>query len=147
MRWKVAAAIVIVFLLWGCDLRYGTVEANFQLSQGSRLPKWFQIPTNYTRQDLTMTETIYNSFSGQLIVKMVLVGPGPEHKIISEKIGSMRMHPLSTQAGYDKYPLYSIITVDGMSEVFEQRRPEAIEYISDDPKYTSFLKQEKGSGQ
>ena len=140
MLLKLALLLITTLSFWGCDPRYGMIESNFQLAQESRLPKWFQIPSNYSRNDVTMSITTYSTASGKIVAKMVVRGPRPEHKVLSEKIGTKRMHPLSQQLGYDKYPLYSIISVDGIDEVFEQRRPEAIFYISDDPKLTSGLK-------
>jgi hypothetical protein len=41
------------------------------------------------------------------------------------------------EGGYAIYPKYVIITIDGQEEVFEQRKPEDILYVSDDPKITS----------
>ena len=143
MLWKAVLTIITAISFCGCDPRYGMVDSNFQLAQESRLPKWFQVPSSYSRKDLTMDITIYVTPYEGIIAKMVLRGPGPEHKVLSEKVGPKIMHPLTEQQGYDKYPLYAIITVDGVEEVFEQRRPEAIFYISDDPKYTSALKQQK----
>jgi len=140
---KVAVIIMFTIVSLGCDPQYGMIDSNFRLAQESRLPKWFQIPSNYSRNDLTMDITFYTHPSGKIIVKMVVRGPGPERKVLSEKIGSERRHPLTEQQSYTEYPHYSIITVDGVEEVFEQRRPEDIEYISDDPKYTSVLKQQK----
>jgi hypothetical protein len=49
----------------------------------------------------------------------------------------MKMHPITEQQGYDKYPLYSIVSIDGIEEVFEQIRPEPFLHITDDPKLTS----------
>ena len=143
MLWKLSLIFITVISFCGCDPRYGMIEANFQLAQESRLPKWFSLPSNYSRKDVTMDITTYSTPSGEIVAKMVLRGPGPEHKVLSEKVGSKRMHPLTEQQGYAKYPLCSIITVDRIEEVFEQKRPEPIFYISDDPKYTSVLKQQK----
>ena len=74
---------------------------------------------------------------------MVMYGPAPEYKVLMEKVGSDRWHPLTEQQGHDKYPKYSIMTVDGIEEVFEQRQMGDILYVSDDPKFTSVLQGEK----
>lgn len=139
---KVGVTIIVAILFCGCDPRFGMKENELRLSPESRLPRWFQAPPDYTRKDLTMTITTYIATSG-LQSRMVIRGPAPAYKVLSDKIGPKKIHPLTEQQGYDKYPLYAIITVDGVEEVFEQRRPEAIFYISDDPKYTSVLKQQK----
>jgi hypothetical protein len=143
MSRKVIAIIISAIAFWGCDPRYGMVDSNFKIAQESRLPKWFNIPSSLSRQDLTMDITIYVTPYEGIIAKMVLRGPGPEYKVLSEKIGHKRQHPLSEKQNYNEYPHCAIIAVNEVEEVFEQRRPEAIFYVSDDPKYTSVLKQKK----
>ena len=144
-RWAIAWLLIIsATCLIGCDLRYGIIESEFTLSPESRLPKWFVMPAGYARKDLTMTLTFYTHpiFSK---VKMVVRGPAPERKILQKTIGEHRWHPLTVQKGYDKYPSYSIISVDGIEEVFEQKRLEPILYIADDPKLTEAIKQGRRS--
>ena len=141
---KMWAFILLLLLgsifLGGCDPRYGIIESEFTLSPDSRLPKWFTIPDSYTRKDLSMTLTFYtHPFFSK--VKMVVQGPAPERKILLKKIGTHRWHPLTEKQGYDKYPTYSIISVAGVEEVFEQRQLEPILYITDDPKLTEAIKQ------
>ena len=83
-----------------------------------------------------MTITCYVvPFGGK--AQMIIYGPPPERKKLMEKAGKQRWHPLSEKE-YDKqYPNYTIITVDGFAEVFEQRQKGDILYVTDDPKVTA----------
>lgn len=63
--------------------------------------------------------------------------------VLSKMTGFYRYHPDSEKRGITNYPIYVIITVDGIEEVFEHRQIGDIVYITDDPKLTSTLKQEK----
>lgn len=150
---KQGAGVFIIFfisiILAGCDLRYGLEESNFQLSEDSRFPKWFNLQ-DHPRKDLKMTVTFYTHPIFKNKVKMVLYGPLPDRKKLMEKIGDSQWHPFTEQQfkeqkKYGVYPNYSIITVDGIAEVFEQRKQEDILYITDDPQITSILKQSTAS--
>lgn len=125
----------------GCDPRYGFMESQLKLAAESRLPKWFSVPPGYDRKDLTVSIDFFTSPSG-MKVKMALYGPSPERKKLEEKAGASRWHPMTEQKsggkeGYAIFPNYTIISIDGLEEVFEQRRPENILYVTDDPKITS----------
>lgn len=127
----------------GCDPRYGFMESNFQLADDSRLPKWFTIPKGYLRSDLKVTIDSYTSlcpFCNDVVT--TLYGPSPDNKEIMKKAGRQRWHPLSdiryNKYPANKYPNYTIITIDEIEEVFEQRRADNILYITDDPSITSY---------
>lgn len=133
--------ICIIFI--GCDPRYGFMESSFQLADDSRLPKWFVIPKGYSRNDIKVTIDVYTSlcpFCNNTVT--ILHGPLPDNKVIMKKAGKQRWHPLS-DIRYNKYPSnsypnYTIITIDGIDEVFEQRHAGNILYITDDPNITSY---------
>jgi hypothetical protein len=131
----------VVLFSTSCDPKYGFMESDFRLAADSRLPKWFSIPPGLERKDLMLKINFYSSPSGSK-VKMTLYGPPPERKELAEKAGTKRWHPLTEEKLKEKstrlnYPEYSIITVDGQEEVFEQKGREDILYITDDPKTTS----------
>jgi hypothetical protein len=115
---------------------YGLIESNFRLSDASRLPKWFQIPSPYTRKDVSVKITLYSNCPGACS-KITLHGPLPEEKILDEKKGLDTNPPESVKTKWHGFPEYFIIEVDGISEIFEQRKSEAIVYISDDPELIS----------
>lgn len=144
MRRFTPLVLMMIVLLSGCHPLYGFIESEFTLAPESRLPRWFTIPPGYMRKDLTMTITVYTHplFSK---VKIIIRGPAPEYKVLAKEIGTDRWHPLTEQQGYNTYPNYSIISVDEVEEVYEQRRPEPFLHITDDPKLTDVLKQSKTS--
>lgn len=132
-----------------CNPKYGCIESDFQLAPESRLPQWFA-SSSVVRKGLWM-EIVFYSSPGHDNVKMTLYGPG--NKKLMEKIGTQRTHPISEpkkmrdskgNVVYDiAYPRYIIISVDNFEEVFEQRARNDILYVSDDPKLTRDLKQQK----
>lgn len=138
--WTILLVTITVVFLSGCDLRYGFVESEFQLANESRLPKWFVMPPNYTRKDLTMTVTYYTFDKTKIVIR----GPAPDYKVLMEKVGTDRWHPLTKQRGYE-YPHYVIVSVDNIEEIFEHKKMEPVVYITDDPKVTSVLKQQAPS--
>lgn len=124
--------VAILTLNIGCHPLYGFVEAEFQLSTESRLPKWIKVPSDYTREDLTVS-LIFYTFKK---VKITVSGPAPEHKVLMVKIGTNRWHPITERKFKEQrsgavYPNYSIITVDGTEEIFEQKGLEPMLYLVD----------------
>jgi hypothetical protein len=133
--------LIMIFLLLSfcsCNPRYGFIESEFRLSPESRLPKWVNMPSGYSRKNLTMAITFYtHPFLNK--VKMVVNGPAPNCKVIDEAIGDQRYHPLTEKQPRDVYPRYIVISVNGIVEVFEHKEMSPILYITDDPKLTSGL--------
>ena len=72
--------------------------------------------------------------------KLVVRGPAPDHKVIQEIATDWRIHPITKEQAWDVYPVYVIHSANGVEEVFEQREPKNILYVSDDPKITAVLK-------
>ena len=128
----VTVIVLLLAVINLCDLF--TVESSFQLASTSALPRWFAFP-NYSRNDLSMEITYYTGGKAKIVVR----GPLPERKILAEKIGTVRWHPMSEPKRNEvtKYPSYDVITVDGVDEIFEQKAPGNILYVCDDPRITS----------
>ena len=143
MIFKVRKLVILIIALLpflsSCDPRYGFVENELELAPESRLPIWFKMPAKYSRSDITVTITTYSSPLG-FKTRIVIHGPAPDFKVLMDKVGTKRMHPYTEQRGYFQYPLYAIISIAGTEEVYEQRRPEPIFYISDDPSLQHALK-------
>lgn len=143
--------ILIVQIMNGCDswaldlIKYGFAESNFELSPESRLPRWFEIPKGLSRNQITMT---IDFFLGEP-VKIKARGPFPLRRIIYKNIGVSKIHP-DTEKSYIegqgfKEPFYIIITIDGVSEIFESREKNSVLHITDDPQITSIIKNNKTS--
>ena len=130
--------LAICLLFIGCDPKCEFIDSKLNLANESRLPKWFPLPPDLSRSDITVTIASYSSWSG-MKARVIARGPAPEYQVLFESIGTLRVHPLTEKLGYDKYPLYSIVNIEGIEEILEQRRPEDIVYISDDIKVTEYI--------
>lgn len=132
-RYYLILSIVLsLFFNSGCDYRYGFIESEFQLSTDSRLPRWIKVEPKYSRSDITVTLTFYTLKK----VKIKVYGTAPDGKLLLEKVGTNQWHPntekkFKERGRYDIYPNYLIITVDGIEEIFEQKKPEPILYVFD----------------
>ena len=139
---KIAMWVSFTFLLLFGTCQLGThprigcfAESNFDLSDESRYPKWFNIPQGYERKDLSVRIYYYAQPFGETNFRTVLIGPPPENRILQKKFGTSEWHPVTKakiDAGLDHYPSYHIVRVDGMAELVEHRKMEPIFYISDD---------------
>ena len=124
--------LIMLLFLAACSPLRGCVESEFQLAPESRLPKWFQIPEGLSRQDVSVTITYYTSGKA----KIILLGPGPDYKVLDEVIGSIRWHPLTEKRGFTKYPRYSYLKVKDIEELIEHRWHGNILYVVDYPEVT-----------
>ncbi len=131
--------IVLLLFMCGCHPKYGFVESEFRLSPDSRLPKWVGIPPGLSRDDLSMTITFYtHPFLKK--VKIVVIGPKPENKVINEVIGDQWYHPLTLNQPRDVFPRYIVVSVDNIKEVFEHKEKGPVFFITDDHQIISELK-------
>ena len=135
----ICLGLALFFLFVACDPKCEFIDSKFNLANESRLPKWFSVPTNHSRTDVTVTIATYSSWSG-MKARVIARGPAPEYQVIFEGVGTLEIHPMTEQLGYDKYPLYSIVNINGIEEILEQQRPEDIVYISDDLKVIEYDK-------
>jgi hypothetical protein len=144
MKSKLFILLLLVFSISACDIfEYGIPESQFILSPESRLPKWVDIPLEYTRTDLTMKIGFYTHLIPFVSkAKMVVRGPAPEHKLIMVIAGNDRFHPQTKKQKWDVYPRHVIISVNGVEEVFEHRQRNNILHVTDDPKLTAVLNKE-----
>lgn len=130
--------VVLLFLLTGCDPRYGFVESKFRLSTDSRLPRFISLPNDIKQNNILVTITIYsNPKSGK--AKVEVFSQSPEHKRLYDKVGNVRTHPLTEKQfkkenRYDIFPNYMIIKINNIEEIFEQRAKDDILYVVGQPK-------------
>ncbi len=136
------AALLLIALWSACTPWVGWwPESNFTLSPDSRFPRWFAIPPGYDRRDLTVKIYYYSPpppFRSN--TKVILLGPPPDRRKLVKKIGHMRWHPSMNKSRNDRgglypeaFPMVTVDTIDGIEEIIEQKGPESILYISDDP--------------
>src|ERR1700730_17747302 len=110
-------------------------ESTFELTSESRLPKWITLPPGLTRADVTITMSYYVKPWGR---SATFILKDKKEKIRTKVYGKMRglgpnqlKHP---PPGFPSgYPSYEVITLNGITEIIEHRKPEPIFYITDDP--------------
>jgi hypothetical protein len=137
--WGVLSAL-ICFATAGCLL-----ESTFNLASDSRLPRWITLPAGLTRADTSLTISYYTTPWGgtaQFILR------DKNKQTIEKKSGEVRCaKPLQLKTpprGFPPgYPNYAVVTVNGVTEILEQKRPEDILYVTDEP---AIWKQYRESG-
>jgi len=124
---------LLLVLIGGCG---AFPESSFKLASESRLPKWFALPPGLSRADVTVTMDNYiNYISSERTPEFELSDANGKKlaAVHGKKQGSA---PISL-IGMDPssgliYPLYEIVTVNGITEVIEHRQMEPIFYVTDD---------------
>jgi hypothetical protein len=110
-------------------------ESTFELARESRLPKWIGLPPGLTRADASITMSYYTMPWGGRTVFILRDAKGQVRtKIRGKNRGlypSQLNHP--PQGFPSGYPLYEVITVNGITDIIEHRKPEPIFYVTDDP--------------
>ena len=103
-------------------------ESTFELAPKSRLPKWFSLPHDLTRGDVTVTMNYYVSPFGDSVTFAML---GPRKQVLQKVSG--HLPPEQHSSGLTRYPVYEAITINGTTDIVEHRRMEPIFYLTDDP--------------
>lgn len=114
----------------GCPI--SSVESQFQLADSSRLPSWYVMTPGLTREDIHITVTFHTQGNVDFEIR------GPKGLLVRET-GKHKWHPLTLERGFVEKPSYSVISVRGFSDIYEQRKPEPLLYIIDDPKLKAML--------
>lgn len=129
-KWQRFFSIGAAFFLSGC------LEASFKLSPESRLPKWFEVPNNVPRSDITITMDSYSTLSGgRYIFKMKEKDSiFNEKKIIVDYRMTKELESKERPLGFHKgYPAYEAVTVNGVTDIIEYRKMEPVFYMTDNP--------------
>jgi hypothetical protein len=113
----------------------GCAESTFELASESRLPKWITLPRGLTRADVSIKMSYYIMPWGSSATFTVQDTKGRTLKEVDGKVRGLE--PLELKhppPGFPPgYPSYEVITVNGITEIIEHRKPEPIVYITDDP--------------
>jgi hypothetical protein len=126
------ALTISCYAMVGCEY---FPESTFELASESRLPKWTTLPTGLTRADVSITMSYYDSLWGS-DVKFIIQDANKQipRKVYGKEKGTGPFHLKHPPEGFPPgYPLYEVITVDGITEIIEHRKMEPIFYITDDP--------------
>jgi hypothetical protein len=116
-------------------------ESTFELARESRLPKWITIPPGLTRDDVSITMSLYDSLWGS-DVKFTLQDKKKKTltKVYGEVKGRGALELKNPPLGFPPgYPAYEVITVNGITDIIEHRKMEPIFYVTDEPAVWSEL--------
>ena len=137
---RLAFVITIVTGMSGC------MESSFVLAPESRLPRWFEVPEGMTRSELKVTMDYYiNSDGREAVFKLYAKD---RFFSVNKVTGVLRgLYPIKLEnppAGFPKgYPSYSVITVNGITDIIEHRKMEPVFYVTDDPSVWKELRVEQ----
>jgi hypothetical protein len=120
---------------------FGCAESMFDLAPDSRLPRWFVLPKGLMRAEVTVHETKYLDHSVFTLYDTTQssLWDSRGHELAQVSAVSQGAISLTKKqnahGGYDgdPYPLYEVLTVNGVTEVLEYKRMEPVFYVSDDP--------------
>src|SRR6266446_4360301 len=127
---KYCVIAIICLPLLGCS---HLPEASFDLAKTSRLPKWFTLPHGVARSDVTVQLDYFPQ--GRVRVRLL---DAAKNKTYAEVKGTLRdSAPLKLKDQRPEfppgYPLYEVVTANGITEIIEHRAMEPVFYITDDP--------------
>jgi hypothetical protein len=125
LRASGAVRPAMLLSLLACSLCTSCVESDFRLSSDSRLPRWFSLPVNFKRSDVTVRITYYTS-SGPRIQLI-----GPRGNVMASVSGTDRRSLETERRSPGEFPSYSFIKVGEIEEVIEHRSPGPILYIAE----------------
>lgn len=132
-RWA-RQVVLAASLLAACSPTRGCVESSFDLAAESHLPRWFA-SAGVPRKQATVTLDYWIGPIGRTATFTLRDHRGRQvARIVGRVQGD---EPLSlvphSDTGANPYPIYEVITANGIAEVIEHRRMEPTFYISDDP--------------
>jgi hypothetical protein len=110
-------------------------ESTFELASESRLPKWITLPPGLTRADVSITMNYYSMPWGGSAIFILRNTKGQIRTKVHGKMRGLGPNQLKNPPpGFPPdYPSYEVVTVNGITEIIEHRKPEPIFYITDDP--------------
>jgi hypothetical protein len=111
-------------------------ESTVELASESRLPKWITLSPGLTRADvsITMSYYIWPWGSSATFILQDTKGKKIRTKVDGKVKGSEPLQLKHPPSGFPPgYPSYEVITVNGIAEIIEHRKPEPTFYITDDP--------------
>lgn len=118
-----------------CGPVRGCPSSSFRLADESRLPAWFSIPDGMRRADVTVTMSYYGPlFGSERSATLVMTDRGGRklEEVVVRKRGSepTTLRPYSGE-GAIPYPMYEILSANGITEIVEHRQQEPFFYVSD----------------
>ena len=106
-------------------------SARFDLSPDSQLPAWFRLPEGTARREVSVELAYYSAPWGRSATLTLFDSTGRKLKSISGSRPGYSPVRLEENA---PYPMYEVVSAEGITEIVEHRRAEPVFYISDDPR-------------
>lgn len=113
-----------------CVLSIGCAEAAFELAAESRVPKWFVLSKDLSRSEVRVRMGYYTRPHGGMARVTLLSANGEEMAEVSGLVRDLK--PQRRQGQLENYPIYEVITANGITEVIEHRGGPVF-YMVDDP--------------
>ncbi len=125
---KHALAVTTALLVVSSCKRFP--ESQFTLRMESRLPKFIDSSGARSPRGFTARVEFYSSPDSSRVIVV-----DPQHRVIFDQRGGFRWHPRDSYQGRGEiaYPSHMIVSFPSGDDIFEQRAPEPILYISEDP--------------
>ncbi len=124
--------IVFAGLLCGCSVPgRGYLDSRFDVVMDSRLPKFFDPGGQISPRGYKVRVEYYSDAPKTGGARVIVVEPSG--RTVFDKQGKFWWHPLDDKdrpAGH--FPNHTVISCDGVMDIFEQRRMEPLLYLSDD---------------
>jgi len=131
VKWGLAVAL----LCTACNPMRGCAESDFNLAERSRLPKWFTLPNGQNRSDVTVVMTYYTGPGGSTANFVLRDRNGRKLAEVEGPVRDSQPQTLTpaSPTGLLPYPVYEVVTINGITEVIEHRQRTPIFDITDDP--------------
>lgn len=140
--------LLLIALTVACSAMVGCEwfpESTFVLATDSRLPKWITLPPGLARPEASLSMSYYSKPWGSSATFTLKDRSGKKREEVSGRLRGLGPNQLKhPPPGFPPgYPSYEVVTVDGLTEIIEHRRPEPIFYVTDDPAVRNELGVEK----
>ena len=114
---------IVCFTNMGCEF---LAESTFKLADESRLPKWVTLPPRLTRPNISLTLSYYSiPWVGNARFTLRDKNQQIIEKYIGRTICKRPFQVKSLPQGFPSgYPNYQVVTVNGITEIMEQKKPE-----------------------
>ena len=111
----------------------GCREAEFNLANDSRLPKFFSTPDGMSRDDLDVRITSYSEWDGSGFYSVYGLYEKGNFVALKKVTIKNEKGPFRLSSANNGYPFYVIVRLDEIVDIIERRERNDIVYMTDDP--------------
>ena len=131
---------LLAFLFSACHSVIGCAESSFKLAADSRLPKWFfRLADASSRDRYTVTMDLYVLPAGRSATFKLWDEHGRKIAQLTASLAGLEPLTLGPPKIYGQpyddrsYPLFEVMTADGVAEVIEFGKEESLFRVNSDP--------------